>query len=44
MLFRSHGGNVAAGGTGVYVTTGEADVVGEELISKKRAIVYSIIF
>ena len=39
-----HGGNVAAGGTGVYVTTGEADVVGEELISKKRAIVYSIIF
>lgn len=39
-----HGGNVAAGGTGVYVTTGDGTVVGEELISKKRAIVYSIIF
>jgi hypothetical protein len=39
-----HGGNVAAGGTGVYVTTGDGAVVGEELISKKRAIVYSIIF
>lgn len=39
-----HGGNVAAGGTGVYITTGDGTVVGEELISKKRAIVYSIIF
>jgi hypothetical protein len=39
-----HGGDVAAGGTGVYVTTGDGTVVGEELISKKRAIVYSIIF
>jgi hypothetical protein len=39
-----HGGNVAAGGTGVYVTAGEQNIVSEELISKKRAIVYSIIF
>lgn len=39
-----HSGNVAAGGTGLYVTTGEQDIVAEELISKKRAIVYSIIF
>ncbi len=39
-----HGGNVSAGGTGVYVTAGEQNIVGEELISKKRAIVYSIIF
>jgi len=39
-----HGGNVSAGGTGIYVTAGEQNIVGEELISKKRAIVYSIIF
>lgn len=39
-----HGGNVSAGGTGVYVTASEQNIVGEELISKKRAIVYSIIF
>ena len=39
-----HGGNVSAGGTGVYVTTGEQNIVGQELITKKRAVVYSIIF
>jgi hypothetical protein len=39
-----HGGNVAAGGTGIYVTTSEQNIVGEELITKKRAVVYSIIF
>jgi hypothetical protein len=39
-----HSGNVSAGGTGLYVTAGEQNVVNEELISKKRAIVYSIIF
>lgn len=38
------GGNVSAGGTGVYVTTGDQASVSEELITKKRAIVYSIIF
>ena len=35
--------NVAAGGTGLYVTNDES-IVNEELISKKRAIVYSIVF
>lgn len=39
-----HAGNVAEGGSGIYVTTGEQNIVGEELITKKRAIVYSIIF
>lgn len=39
-----HAGNVAAGGTGLYVTAGEQNIVGEELISKRKAIVYSIIF
>ena len=38
------GGNVSAGGTGVYVTTGDQASNSEELITKKRAIVYSIIF
>ena len=38
-----YAGNVAAGGSGVYVTTDEG-VVDQELITKKRAIVYSIIF
>ena len=37
-------GNVLQGGTGLYVTTDENNVQGHELISKKRAIVYSIIF
>lgn len=39
-----HAGNVAAGGTGLYVTSAEQNIVGEELISKRKAIVYSIIF
>jgi hypothetical protein len=39
-----HGGPVAAGGTGVYVTTGDNSSPNDELISKKKAIVYSIIF
>jgi hypothetical protein len=34
----------SAGGTGLYVTTGDGATQREELISKKRAIVYSIIF
>ena len=34
----------AAGGTGLFVTTGDGTTTNEELISKKRAIVYSIIF
>lgn len=34
----------AAGGTGFFVTTGDGGTTNEELISKKRAIVYSIIF
>ena len=34
----------AAGGTGLYVTTADQTTIDEELISKKRAIVYSIIF
>jgi hypothetical protein len=37
-------GNVAAGGTGLFVTTGDGSIIGEELISKKRSIVYSIVF
>lgn len=37
-------GNVAAGGTGLFVTTGDGAILGEELISKKRSIVYSIVF
>ena len=36
--------NVSAGGSGLYVTTGDSTVLGEELITKKKAIVYSIIF
>lgn len=36
--------NVSAGGTGIYVTTGDGTIVGEELITKKRSIVYSIVF
>ena len=34
----------AAGGTGFFVTTADGSTQQEELISKKRAIVYSIIF
>lgn len=34
----------SAGGTGLFVTTGDGATQNEELISKKRAIVYSIIF
>jgi hypothetical protein len=37
-------GNVSAGGTGLFVTSGDGRIQNEELISKKRAIVYSIIF
>jgi hypothetical protein len=37
-------GDVAAGGTGLFVTTGDGSIIGEELISKKRSIVYSIVF
>jgi hypothetical protein len=36
--------NVGAGGTGLYVSSGDATVASEELISKRRAIIYSIIF
>lgn len=36
--------NVASGGTGLYVTADEQNIVAQELISKKRAIVFSIIF
>lgn len=36
--------NVRSGGTGLYVTTDEQNIVHEELITKKRAIVFSIIF
>lgn len=39
-----HAGNVAQGGSGVYVTASEQDIVNQELITKRRAIVYSIIF
>ena len=35
---------VGAGGTGLYVTTGDGGVVNQELITKRRAIVYSIVF
>ena len=37
-------GNVQTGGTGLYVTTDESNVQGLELISKKRSILYSLIF
>ena len=37
-------GPVSAGGTGVYVSSGDGTIIGEELISKKRSIVYSIVF
>ena len=36
--------NVGQGGTGLYVTSDEGGIRNEELISKRRAIVYSIIF
>lgn len=36
--------NVRSGGTGLYVTTDEQNILHEELITKKRAIVFSIIF
>jgi hypothetical protein len=39
-----HAGNVAQGGSGLYVTAGEQNIVNQELITKRRAIVYSIIF
>jgi hypothetical protein len=39
-----HAGNVAQGGSGVYVTSAEQNIVNQELITKRRAIVYSIIF
>jgi hypothetical protein len=39
-----HAGNVAQGGSGLYVTSGEQNIVNQELITKRRAIVYSIIF
>jgi len=35
---------VGAGGTGLYVTTGDGGVTSQELITKRRAIVYSIVF
>jgi hypothetical protein len=35
---------VGAGGTGLYVTTGDGGVTRQELITKRRAIVYSIVF
>lgn len=35
---------VGAGGTGLYVTTGDGGVTNQELITKRRAIVYSIVF
>jgi hypothetical protein len=35
---------VGAGGTGIYVTTGDGGVTQQELITKRRAIVYSIVF
>lgn len=35
---------VGAGGTGLYVTTGDGGVTEQELITKRRAIVYSIVF
>jgi hypothetical protein len=35
---------VGAGGTGLYVTTGDRGVTNQELITKRRAIVYSIVF
>lgn len=38
-----HAGNVAQGGTGLYVTA-DTNAISEELITKNRAIVYSIIF
>jgi len=37
-----HGGNVAGGASGVYITT-EVEI-NQELIAKRRAIVYSLIF
>ena len=37
-------GNVRTGGTGLYVTTDESNVQGLELMSKKRSILYSLIF
>ena len=37
-------GQVGAGGTGLYVTTGDGGVTNQELITKRRAIVYSIVF
>lgn len=37
-------GNVGTGGTGLFVTADEQGVSHEELISKRRAIIYSIIF
>jgi hypothetical protein len=36
--------NVSTGGTGLYVTADEQGIQHEELISKRRAIIYSIIF
>jgi hypothetical protein len=35
---------VGAGGTGLYVTTGDGGITNQELITKRRAIVYSIVF
>lgn len=35
---------VGAGGTGLFVTTGDGGVTEQELITKRRAIVYSIVF
>lgn len=37
-----HGGNVAGGSTGAYITNGTE--INQELIAKNRAIVYSLIF
>ena len=35
---------VGPGGTGLYVTSGDGGIVNQELINKRRAIVYSIVF
>ena len=37
-------GNVRTGGTGVYVTTDEQNTRAQELITKKRALAFSLLF
>jgi hypothetical protein len=38
------GGNVRQGGTGVYITTDEQNTVAQELVTKKRALAFSLLF